>query len=354
MKISGSIIIEKKKDNDEGPKRFIEFSFNGTLQERVPYSDFQDIFSTTTEESVVALGIGKSILVTDETKTNVPDGTPLKRALDFLLANKLPEGKEFLTEDSELVIESDSPLFLRLPWERFINLKQTAVFRQVPNGTPSTRQENAAKNHAKFLILRSHAYILGNTDIGELGDRPKLEINSMVDQLMDKFQVPFRVGHISIIKHATKVEMSGVDFGLFHYVHMIMHGGANGELYLEDANRPEHIDALTRDDFITLLKGKAVDGRMLFFLSFCHSGGGDIFETNLSFELVNRGIAEYAVGYDGTVRNDVAEEFAVLFYGYIAAGKSIKESFVEANRSRKQTKYTPLLYGRFLEKTTSI
>jgi len=170
-----------------------------------------------------------------------------------------------------------------------------------------------------------------------------------VDELMENSHSQLRVGGVEIIKHGTKEEISRVEFNSLHYVHMIMHGEESGNLCLEKTNLPDQIDTLSRDEFLSLLERAGVNGVLLFFLSFCYSGGGEISESNLSFELVKRGIAEYAVGYDGGVGNDSAMDFAKDFYPYLASGKGIKDSFAEAYRKRVGAGYMPLLYGRFLE-----
>lgn len=349
MKISSAIVFEKKEGISD---QYVELYLNDEVH-RVVFADFRSNLSEesrqdppTSLEEIGATAVGQN------TPHPAPTEPPLKGALDFLLKDVLPDGGN-ITSDDELIIESDSHLLLRLPWETRVDPKKTVVLRQIAGGSSSDRKEIAAKNRARFLIIKSYAYQLGNTKLNELSDNMKEEVRDIVGELIENAQSGFRVGDVHIIKHGTKEELSRLDFGSVHYVHMVMHGRANGELCLETNASPDQIDLLTRDEFLSLLERAGVNGVLLFFLSFCHSGGGNIPETNLSFELINRGIAEYALSYDGGVGDGSAKDFARLFYVYIAAGKSIRDSFITAYRNRTKMTYTPLLYGRFLEKGTT-
>ena len=353
MRIAGALVSRTEVGKE--PIFHFDVSIDGTPRGTINYVDIkQRLFDRpAAEESDANMGIGIGTELENIASPLPVDELVSKEALDFLLKD-ICRSDELLTQDEELIVVSASHLFLRLPWETKIDRKSTGVFRQIEGGASSKRREESAQRAARFIIVRSHAYqtLRGNLEDG--GEEMKDEVRAVVDELTDRTTSPLRVSAIRVVKHGTKTEVARIDFREHDYVHFIMHGEKDGSLCLENIGNPEQIDSLSREEFINLLSSGGTRGVLLFLLSFCYSAGGAISEANLSFELVNRDMAEYVVGYEGRVGNTFSSQFAKDFYPSIASGKTIKESFVEASRKRLSEKYIPLLYGRYFELNSSI
>lgn len=348
MKISGTIVFEKDTGTG-GKNQFLELYLNNNTY-RIEYSEFRSRISEESVDQILTPAIEIEASVVGQYSPQIPAGPArFKKALDFLLEGVVGVG-ENLTKDEELIVESDSFLLLRLPWETVVDQQRTVVLRQVPDGSPNERLEEAAKKRARFLLLRSHAYRTGSTDHVDLSEKMTEEVCAIVNALSERSDTTdFHVGPVQMIKHVTKEEVSRIDFGSMHYIHVVMHGEDNGDLCLEKNDTPYRIDVMGRDDFLEMLDRAGVNGVLLFFLSFCYSGGGKVSDSSLSFELVKRGISEYSIGYDGGAGDQSALDFAKYFYPLLASGKSIKRSFSEAYKQRPKSQYIPVLYGRFFK-----
>lgn len=263
----------------------------------------------------------------------------LKSVLDFI-NKKLDITKEKIKGDN-LIIQSNSSIFLELPWENIIG-NDLYIIRKV---VPLTQKEEmgVTKN---LLLLMSHSHEGIGSDLKQVMDE---EVKSIYESFIENNQSYFRVENILLSKHTTPDIIKKINWGDYNWIHLIMHGDPEGNLCLEnntDHQKYREVAKFSSDDFINLIKNNF---HTLIFLSLCYSGGGTTNGENLAYKITKNGYSRYVIAYRDPVGESSAKSFSKFFYENMTTGKGIVDVYKASLKSYYATTtkrdYIPLLYS---------
>lgn len=318
----------------------------------LPREEFEIAYELATTKAVVPekeIGIGTADdLFVSEVENIRPDFSGLMK----LLVDKVGINDDnFQAGESELSVHSNSPRFLELPWEA-ITSKEIYVFRKTKKGKKADYQPKS--NH--ILLVTSHAENNSGQTLKPKMDEEVLGIFKILEGLIrDELPKFLKLGSIDLLHHTTRNLLQITGWNKYNYSHFILHGLQNGNLCLEDADEYKKSEEMPIAEFIELL---SVANLKFCFFSFCFSGGGlNTDGGSVAFQVVHKGISQYAIGYSYPVGDGSASKFSGHFYSYLLNGnrinpadevdiacvyrEAIKRYYQDAKHSHR---YTPLLY----------
>lgn len=288
----------------------------------------------------VGIGVGVETSIREVKK---PDFGDLMR----FLVEKI--GVTFGDDQDEVIVASNSGIFLELPWEEVVD-KRIFVFREV---SPETKRESEnPENNLLFAV--SHAVKYGGENLEPIKEKLDEEIKNLLGSLIEN-ETPsrFKLQSVFLSMHTTKSSMRSMQWEKFNYIHFIAHGLPNGEICLEDPTDHEKTDPISTTDFLEIVGHHSF--RLLFF-SFCYSAGGVDEGENLAFKILSKGIAKNVIGYSYSVGGQSASTFSKYFYDKLLNGDSdeegkdgLKNIYKEAlehlyAKNHGITEYVPFLY----------
>lgn len=345
MIIRGLSIIERNKDESGSVSlvHYLQVETSTGIRSQIPFEDYRRAYEEGSKEIRPAT---QNIDVVDSSQVGFSlestyAGANLNPVLCLFL-ERLDIVTEKLTEDSELIIQSELAEFLELPWESVVG--ETFVFREVVcRSRPTLEDGGRAMN---FLLLMSHAH---QPDKPHLGDDINKEIVDVIEKIISNNKPLFRIDNVHFVKHATRRNLEAVEWNRFNLIHIALHGESDGNLCLEDLRVYDKIERISKEDFLAILQRNPKPYFSIVYLSFCFSGGG-IMSTSLAFDLIKGGLSESVIGYNGGVGSPSAKKFSSLFYSFLTYGRGSRSSFKEALRKYKEeninSEYTPMFYTR--------
>ncbi len=344
------VLISEKEGNVDQPKTesYWQIDSNDGTPLKIPYNDFSISYKKGLEKIKPLqdeIGVQSSPKEGALVQKTLYQDVDLTDSLNLLIKGLLKDSEKFLTNDEELVINSDSNEILELSWEQFVDRSKTVVFREVMTETPHSSSDGKKGN---FLLLISHSY----DNKTNISNGISEEVSLIYKEIVEVNKPDRRIEHLNLLKHPTKENITNIKWNNCTFVHLVMHGEDDGRLCLENDKNYEIIDHMSKDTFLDILKGQAVDNLFLVFLSFCYSGGKTT-NSSLAFDLVKSGIAKYSLAYLGRVGNESARDFSQRFYNdFLTGQRDVSESFKNAfmaysNRATQGLLYVPVLYTRY-------
>ena len=346
MKIACEL-VEISDINRENPSGLSKGRYLSVVTDReqkpvyIPYDDFVSTVAAARHELDVSLGEPVAATEPDLPAESLKDGEPnLDEAVRFL-SNKINITDGDFEKSDELIVQSDLPDFLELPWEDVVNTK-IYVFRHFAGNSIDGTEEG----ENNLLVFMSHSHEDVGDDLKKVMNEEVRAIYNAVHYFVENNQSYFRIDRILLSKHTTKKVLYEIDWDAYNFAHFVMHGHNNGGLCLEkpDRERYKEVDLLSAAEFLEVLEGHYL---ALVFLSICYSGGSSNYGGNLAFQIVKAGVSRHVVAYRNRVGEDSAKDFAEIFYKNLSNGGRITDVYKNSLKNyygSGSKHYTPLLY----------
>ncbi len=354
INISGSFIEVREEKIESLPKGTYLFIESAGKKNYIPIDDFKNLDPRIGKQRSAILSTDPDV-ISDTESVDIPE-----KMLDFVglmryLVKKI--NIDTSRHKSGVIISSDSALFLELPWEQVFN-NEGYVIRQIPCGQSKTLE--LSENNILLLISNACRSDDENSmkDISK-GLRTEITaiydfIKSLVDDESKDKDKKFWIDNVLLSRHTTMNAMKKFHWDEYKYLHFTMHGGPNGELYLESPERQyyKYYVEINISDLLTeLRKGNY----HLVYLSTCHSGGklGKIdeyseYKGSLAFQLAQENLSAYVVGYQGGIKTKHANSFSSVFYKKLFDNSSIEDAYLQSlikyRSENEESVPIPILY----------
>lgn len=284
-----------------------------------------------------------------EAPVNDADLSQLNKFNDFLLENLGNDIKTLHEAEPDLIftIESSEHYILSLPWELLFEDKMDS-FRMTRRVSGGLQPQEATRHN--YLVLLSHSFFDGLKELPNLASDFYSELQPILESLLENNRKGENKPQLfSVVKYVSPEVISKLDIDECDNLHLIMHGRENGALGFEDPSDYSRIAWLDPQEFID--KFKSSKPFNFIFLSCCYSGYGDMRNASLAYKLVQAGVCNYVVAFNGSVGSEkTLPMFAKEFYKQYMVNGSVQESFHRAFKLlaelQKPYWYRPVLYAR--------
>lgn len=236
------------------------------------------------------------------------------------------------SSNKQLTVRSNEDFICTLPWADYFlehfghKTVQVRYLWQGDNNLVSAGR----KDRNNLLVCLSNAFINpDSTEMHKIADDFKNETNSMYMDFLSNIQMPeYRPQTFSTCKFINKTSLQQIEFDRYDVLHIAMHG-RDGKLGFEKENDPWILDWLDLDEFMEFLPKKHT--YKLVFLSMCDSAKGNMDMQSVAARLVLNQIAEYVVGFNGTIGSEnTIHEFVEHFYSHYFLDSNIEEAYRKA------------------------
>lgn len=339
-------LIKIQDDNIQNLQGEVYLSIETSKNDKpiyIKYDKFRDIYIGAKEKTDNLLSeISVASGFTPLRKKEGQKKSRFNQVINFLSEEININEVDFNNENDEIIVRSDIGMFLELPWESIVRKRIFVIRKFISN-----KKNNFEKDANNLLLFMSHACEGVGANLQEKMNEEIKSIYNTLHFLRENNQASFRINQILLSKHTTKEVLEKTHWKDFNFVHFIMHGDSNGNLYLEMPDKENY----KQPDNMSILKLlKTLDGNhfTLIFLSICYSGGEVDNENSLALQLIEANYSQYVIGYSNTVGDISAKSFTEIFYEFLITGENIqtvyKESLKRYYKINEQTKYMPLLY----------
>lgn len=294
---------------------------NQIKEEFLSFDDINDIYNAHTSPPSDAV-----LPSIPNFQRKIEDKKFYSKIIDFLQRSGISRENEI----TALIIQSDNPKILGLPWEIFL-VDRKFYSRLRPN-TIIRRSINQITNDEKVNLSRKKLYMtcfsklkspLGTNDI-------TLDILKEIQELYLLFKPNMDIE--ANIRSGDLRNLTG-EYSFVHY------GGHGDENSLSGKDR-----SLNADDF------KKIKAELLF-LNTCESGLQHLNINSLCYNLINLGDFKYVIGMQHTIESEYALDFAKNFYSGLQKSKGdVLKSFSSALNETPSRPTTichliPVIYG---------
>jgi hypothetical protein len=362
MKISCELKYVKKEDpilKESPPGEYLCINTDkNTSLTLIPLSEFMNHYEESKRKFMSSIS-DSEFKTNDQTinitkKTNKPD---FIEVINYLIKKITINNNDFNDEKNELIIESNFGNLLDLPWEK-ISDKNIVILRIIISEIK--HESDKIEDNLLFVLSNANSY---NDKKAQNIEKKSDEILYIIERIMNIPPKEFKINHFDFSKHTTKESFKKLPWKKYNYAHFIMHGEENGGLCLEhpEINKYKDADILSAKEIITFLQQERL---FLLFFSCCYSGGGVNNSSNgtndndsIAFQIINKGIAKYSIGYRYGINDTNAASFAKIFYNNLISilykeqqnrleriySKSLLD-YYEKNVSAKNIEDIPILY----------